>query len=596
MTLENQWFFYYALKEGALTQEECQAIRDSFNERGIFAPTLEEVVQQAHDKTKNANPARLDCISEKAKASATETALPPINPDNFEINQENPTGGFGSTRDLCGLILIFGWIIPHCIDNDYMIHRQLDGGMVCLALVVVTLILSLKFFTQFLHLQKVKYAFIIPAFLFTSTIGIKSLLLIQGWGGEVVAGKLKIPLRPIHYILNLAGLAYNLTTSSDPLLRFLGFVFGVGLWEELIKLMPLIFIVLMSSSSELKKIGFRNFILIGFLSGFGFGFTEYLIQYSPFQGNDMLSINLVRIFSCMPSHAIYTSACAAFLWNITPQFKKSVDESSSYHKILVVWGYAALACAVMAIIHGVYDVFCSVPLLGATLEGSAVYAMGFVIKKYGVNEFQDKLWDEGGISKKNVPFPEIWVYSILAIFAFIFLVNAGSGGIYRGSAQPGQSNQNCETEYSSSDSSQPAINQASQTSTAEEPWVNPYKFYIEWEDLKGRKTNASLLKYENGYVVLQKPSKKLYILAYDKFSTKDQKLLNLLKPELKSPYPEYRVWSDVKGRRIFAKLLAANSTKCKLLYLNKGKKKVCLLKSLSSADQAYIKNHFNHFN
>jgi protease PrsW len=146
--------------------------------------------------------------------------------------------------------------------------------------------------------------------------------------------------------------------SSDPVVSLVGFLFGVGICEELCKIVPVLAYLFWTRRNADPK----ACILIGVFSGLGFAATEnaFTAADAAAQGidvNQAMNLALVRSLSCVLSHALWTGIFAYFL---TVAF-------------LTGRRYIALALvglAVSAALHGVYDWFCSIQLtLAAAIVG-----------------------------------------------------------------------------------------------------------------------------------------------------------------------------------------------------------------------------------
>ena len=155
------------------------------------------------------------------------------------------------------------------------------------------------------------------------------------------------------------------------------YAFGIGLPEEFIKSLPLFFVVFMRWTMS-----FRTFLLVGFVSGLAFGVGEALTCYnlvpepSPLswwerwdsgvidtynqQQAAFLAMNafqgqLLRWFSSVPMHAVYTAVDAAFIWIICPCFIR--DWNKGGDPVSKSIAFCVFSLAAMALVHGMYDLF-----------------------------------------------------------------------------------------------------------------------------------------------------------------------------------------------------------------------------------------------
>ncbi len=214
--------------------------------------------------------------------------------------------------------------------------------------------------------------------LFTAVIGIIVLLVLQ-FLASLATHTHYIPHGRIGLIwLVLAGIgwAYDLTNSSNIVLRWLGFVFGVGLCEESAKLMPLVAIILWKIGGRMD---IRTFLMLGFASGLGFGIGEALYCYAPWTGNYAVGSNIIRWYAAVPSHAVYTTVCAACLWKLADRLTSAED---FWSRALVV----AMAVGAMAVVHGTYDTICSLGVTVSLITEALSLALLVVAVRYVVGE------------------------------------------------------------------------------------------------------------------------------------------------------------------------------------------------------------------
>ncbi len=154
--------------------------------------------------------------------------------------------------------------------------------------------------------------------------------------------------------------------------RFIAFIFGVGLCEELTKLLPLFYFGLKrEDSASGRSMTFRGFLIIGFFSGLGFGIGEAFSCYSPWfntaetpwqlLGFCSAGTNICRWYACVPSHAVYGMIDAAVLWYLLPTIRATAN---GHGRIALCAG----AAGIVAVVHGVYDVVCNVDYMGPFME------------------------------------------------------------------------------------------------------------------------------------------------------------------------------------------------------------------------------------
>lgn len=249
---------------------------------------------------------------------------------------------------LATLCLVLGWIV-----GGFLSFGRMYGANDALPVFVLALggvPLACAAMLHYLRPRQVPVATAIGVALFTAIAGIILLLILQflaavaahstrgvGRGGAVLA------------LLAIIGVLYDLTNSEHLLQRWIGFVFGVGLLEEMTKLLPLVALVVWRSD---RRMSVHGFLFVGFASGLGFGIGEAFYGYAPWNGNHGLDANIIRWYSAVPSHALYTTVCAAFLWKLADH----VEHADGFWARTAV---VALAAAVMALVHGTYNTVCS---------------------------------------------------------------------------------------------------------------------------------------------------------------------------------------------------------------------------------------------
>jgi RsiW-degrading membrane proteinase PrsW (M82 family) len=126
--------------------------------------------------------------------------------------------------------------------------------------------------------------------------------------------------------------------------KLLGYIFGVGLFEEFVKLFP-VYLLVRKSNEPLKP---QTVVFYGLISGIGFGVFEGVIYQLTINikldYSSSFLMNIARL-TCLPFlHSIWSGISSYFLAFafLYPKNRKSM------------W---FLAIAIPAILHGVYDVF-----------------------------------------------------------------------------------------------------------------------------------------------------------------------------------------------------------------------------------------------
>jgi len=183
---------------------------------------------------------------------------------------------------------------------------------------------------------------------FTGTAGILLLLGVQlaaGFSqGMWLHGRSIVVI--FFYIVKFIGFSYR--AALDPengfILSMLGFTFGVGLCEELCKLIPLIW-----HYKRQAKLDLPGAVVWGLASGIGFGVSEG-ITYSSDHYNGVMGgeIYVVRFVSCVALHAIWNGFSATLLW----RFQAELDGIDTWYDwFLPLFKIAGISM----ILHGLYD-------------------------------------------------------------------------------------------------------------------------------------------------------------------------------------------------------------------------------------------------
>jgi RsiW-degrading membrane proteinase PrsW (M82 family) len=184
--------------------------------------------------------------------------------------------------------------------------------------------------------------------LFTSTFGVFMLLAVQFvafvtegiWftgAGSVTA---------ILWILKFIAFSYRsaLDPDSNFVLSFLGFTFGVGLCEELVKSMPLIWYY-----RNCERMTWRGACRWGLASGVGFGVAEGITYAADFyNGIQTMDMYIVRFVSCVALHGIWSASVGITLWKCQDLLQRDVDWYELIVPILRI-------LAVAMVLHGLYD-------------------------------------------------------------------------------------------------------------------------------------------------------------------------------------------------------------------------------------------------
>jgi RsiW-degrading membrane proteinase PrsW (M82 family) len=285
--------------------------------------------------------------------------------------------GLPPWRDLWPLVALvsLGWIGGSLLGKDRAIS---DGdGWIVFLLMIISIPASIVTFWFWLRPRNVPLGTAIGTGLFTAIGGVLTLLALQ-WAAALATG-VRIHGRALIFlfVLIIIGLAYNATYSDSFMVRWVGFIFGVGLCEEAVKLLPLAYLL---HGTIHRRIGLHGFVALGFISGLGFGVTEALYIYNPWSGMPGLDANLIRWFAVMPTHGFFTAASAAALWKLGDHLKSA---EGFWGKTAVI----ALAAGGMAVVHGTYDAFCSLGIIPAMLmDGVSLVVLSWWVRHCSAGE------------------------------------------------------------------------------------------------------------------------------------------------------------------------------------------------------------------
>lgn len=126
--------------------------------------------------------------------------------------------------------------------------------------------------------------------------------------------------------------------------KVIGFILGVGIFEEFIKILPIFIFLRHAKEPQLPQ----TMVFYGLISGIGFGVFEgvmYQISInSKLDYNESFFMNIARLTSLPFLHSIWTGISAYFL---------AFRFINPTKRIL----FSILAIMIPAILHGLYDVF-----------------------------------------------------------------------------------------------------------------------------------------------------------------------------------------------------------------------------------------------
>lgn len=157
--------------------------------------------------------------------------------------------------------------------------------------------------------------------------------------------------------------------------QVIGFVLGVGIFEELVKLLPVYFFLKYSKEPLLPQ----TVVFYGLISGIGFGVFEGVIYQisvnSKLDYNTSFFMNIARLTSLPFLHAVWTGISSYFI-------------SFSFLYPIKRYSMWLLAIFIPATLHGLYDVF-TWSLIGLFISYLGVALLIIYLKK--AKDFQSKI-------------------------------------------------------------------------------------------------------------------------------------------------------------------------------------------------------------
>lgn len=158
-----------------------------------------------------------------------------------------------------------------------------------------------------------------------------------------------------------------------------GYVFGVGLTEEFVKLLPLLLIYRFAKEPLQPK----TLVFYGLMSGIAFGVFEG-VQYQmsvniQLDYTSSFFMNIARLTSLPFLHAIWTGIAGYFI---------------GFAKLYPLYRHALyfLAISIPSVLHGLYDTFCS-SFLGMLIALPITFIAVFLLTTYlrQAQDYQTKL-------------------------------------------------------------------------------------------------------------------------------------------------------------------------------------------------------------
>ena len=158
------------------------------------------------------------------------------------------------------------------------------------------------------------------------------------------------------------------------ILKYLGFFLGVGVLEEIIKAVPLYYIIRKSEEPLIPQ----TIVFYGLMSGIGFGVFEGVLYQTTtntqLEYNEAFFMNIARLTSLPFLHAVWCGIAGYFISfsNLYPLYRK---------------GLIFLSIFIPAFLHGSYDVF-GWSIIGLTITVFSVLLLVFYLKKSSDYQFK----------------------------------------------------------------------------------------------------------------------------------------------------------------------------------------------------------------
>lgn len=174
---------------------------------------------------------------------------------------------------------------------------------------------------------------------------------------------------------NLHPLYQLIENDSNLINRLIGYIFGVGLFEEFVKLFP-VYLILRKSKEPLKP---QTVVFYGLISGIGFGVFEGVIYQIGFNSKldyqESFFMNVARLTSLPFLHSVWSGISSYFL-----AFSFLYPKNRQ-----AMW---LLAVVIPSLIHGLYNT------LGWSISGLFISYLGvtlLVIYLKNAKDFQQRI-------------------------------------------------------------------------------------------------------------------------------------------------------------------------------------------------------------
>jgi protease PrsW len=168
----------------------------------------------------------------------------------------------------------------------------------------------------------------------------------------------------------LAAPFYRLVDTPLITARWVGFVFGVGISEELTKLLPVLMVVILARRAG-RHLGLQSTLMLGIASGLAFAGFENIL-YSEWFGARIWGMTFTRQ-DVVLSRLLMTPFLHA-LWAALTAFAVGLVAVTGSMRLGRLLRIAGPSLALAAVLHGSYDTLAAAPVL-AVLVGGASYLM-----------------------------------------------------------------------------------------------------------------------------------------------------------------------------------------------------------------------------
>lgn len=307
-----------------------------------------------------------------------KTMTDDVNMMSFELSRLFPVA-------VC--CLVFGWIVGGACSEDTMTINA-ENRWAIMPFGVLMCWIVIRGMLHFVRPKRQPWLLWILVALFTAIVGVYFLMFFQyciasrklmsGFSGLRPRGS---SVFTIKYVIIFIGWCYGQVTNPNAsiLAQFAGYIGGVGFCEEAVKLFPVCYIVFYEDFGI--KLSFRSVLMIGLFSGLGFGIAEALseayalgdLSHPDWEMRQNLGVQIIRWFSCVPSHAIYSMIDTAFLWMFYERIQSAPNAITKF-------GWFSICVAAVAVLHGAYDVLCKTPFLGMLLDAASLLLLWVVVQ------------------------------------------------------------------------------------------------------------------------------------------------------------------------------------------------------------------------